>query len=81
MGLEKSTIIVLKKNDVYTKSDAIKKILLELPNYKILGIIMFIIPKRVSNWFYDMFSKYRNSIPLPNSCEVPEKNVRNKFLD
>lgn len=81
MGLEKSTLIMLKKNNVFIKSDAVRKILLELPNYKILGVVMCIIPKKVSNWFYDVFSKYRNSVPLPNSCELPDIEIRNKFID
>ena len=47
------TIILIKKENFYIKSIAIRKILLRISYYKILGYVMFLIPKKVSDCFYD----------------------------
>lgn len=79
-GLEQSTIILIEQRNYYTKSLAIKKILLKIPYFKILGCLMFLIPQKVSNWFYDFISKRRNRIVKNNVCKIPTLEVRKKFI-
>ena len=79
-GLEKSTIILIEKESFYVKSIAIRKILLRIPYFKILGYIMFLIPKKVSDWFYDFISNRRKRIVKNNDCEIPTSEIRKKFI-
>lgn len=78
-GLEKSTIILIE-NKVYIKSVAIRKILLKIPFYKIIGYLMFLFPKKASNYVYDWFSKNRKFIIQNNICEIPSSKIRKKFI-
>lgn len=79
-GLEKSTIILIEKETFYIKSIATRKILLRIPYFKILGYVMFLIPKKVSDWFYDFISNRRKRIVKNNDCEMPSLEMRNKFI-
>lgn len=79
-GLEKLTIILIEKEKFYFKSVAIRKILLSIPYFKILGYIMFLIPKKVSNLFYDFISNRRKRIIKYNDCEIPTSEIRKKFI-
>lgn len=80
-GLEKSTIILIDKNEnVYLKSVAIRKILLKIPFYKLFGYLMFLFPKRLSDYAYSLFSKNRKRIIKINTCEIPNFQVRKKFI-
>jgi len=79
-GLEKLTIILIEKENVYTKSIAIRKMLLRTPYFKILGYVMFLIPKDVSDWFYDFISNRRKRIVKNNYCEIPTCEIKKKFI-
>lgn len=79
-GMEKSTIILTEKKIVCTKSVAIRKILLKIPKYRILGSLMFLIPNEVSDWFYDFISNRRKRIVKNNDCEIPTHEIRKKFI-
>lgn len=79
-GMEKSTIILIHKENIYTKSIAIKKILLKIPKYRIIGLFLFLIPKKVSDWFYDFISNRRRRILKNNYCEIPPSEIRKKFI-
>lgn len=79
-GMEKSTIILIDKENIYTKSMAIKKILLKIPKYRIIGLLLFLIPKKVSDWFYDFISNRRKGIVKNNDCEIPTPEIRKKFI-
>ena len=79
-GLEKSTIILVEKDyNIYSKSIAIRKVLLNIPFYKSLGYLMFCIPKKISDYVYDLISKNRKLIIQNNTCEIPNPEIRKKF--
>ena len=80
-GLEKSTIIfVNNKSKIYTKSVAIRKVLLKIPYYKVIGYLMFLFPKRLSDYVYDLISKNRKLIIKNSICEIPNSEIRKKFI-
>lgn len=80
IGLEKSTIILFTDNRFFTKSDAIKRILIKIPPYNILGIIISIFPLRLSNIVYDFISQRRKYIIKNNACKIPTEEIRKKFI-
>ncbi len=78
-GLEKATIILVE-NEVYIKSVAIRKILLKISSYKIIGYLMFLFPKKLSDYVYDLISKNRKLIIKNSICEIPNSEIRKKFI-
>ncbi|MGY0427149.1 MAG: thiol-disulfide oxidoreductase DCC family protein [Polaribacter sp.] len=80
-GLEKSTIILVEnENEIYIKSVAIRKVLLKVPSYKMIGYLMFLFPKKLCDYVYDLISKNRKLIINNNICEVPNSEIRKKFM-
>ena len=80
IGLEKSTIILIENHNIYIKSSAIKKILLNLQYYNILGKLMFLFPKKISTYVYDIISINRNKIIKNSDCKIPNYRIRRKFI-
>lgn len=78
-GLEKVTIILVE-NEIYIKSIAIRKVLLKISSYKIIGYLMFLFPKKLSDYAYDLISKNRKLIIKNNICEIPNSEIRKKFI-
>jgi len=80
-GLEKLTIILVEKeSEIYIKSVAIRKIILKLPYYKLIGYFMFIIPEKISDYLYNFISKNRKMIIKNKICEIPNFEIRKKFI-
>lgn len=80
-GLEVSTIILLDlQKKITIKSTAIRKIVLKIPLYCIVGILMYLSPKFLSNWMYDFISKNRKKILKNDICEIPNSKIRKKFI-
>ena len=80
-GLEKATIILVEnESEVYIKSTAIRKVLLKIPSYKIFGYLMFLFPKKLSDYVYDLISKNRKLIIKYNICEIPTAEIQKKFI-
>jgi predicted DCC family thiol-disulfide oxidoreductase YuxK len=76
-GLEKATIILVEnKNEISIKSVAIRKVLLKIPYYKMIGYLMFLFPKTLSDYMYDMISKNRSLIIKNNICEIPNNSLK-----
>lgn len=80
-GLEKTTIILIEnENKIYLKSRGIRKIMLRLPFYKLFGNLMFLIPKILSDYLYDFISRNRKLIIKNDICEIPNSEIRKKFI-
>ena len=79
-GIKKSTIILIEKENIYTKSIAIREVFLKIPKYRIIGLLLFMIPKKISDIFYDFTSKYRKRLIKNNACEIPPPEIREKFI-
>jgi len=80
-GLEKSTIILIERNDkIYSKSMAIKKVILKIPFYKLFGNFISIFPVKFSDLVYDLISKNRKRIMKNSTCKIPNLEIRKKFI-
>ena len=74
--------IILIKNDIsFTKSDAVLEIVKDLSGYWFLFGLFKIVPKFIRDYFYDFISKNRyRFFGNKDSCMIPSKNLENRFL-
>jgi len=54
--------------------------MLRLPFYKLLVNLMFLIPKTLSDYVYDLISENRKLIIKNDNCEIPDVEIRKKFI-
>lgn len=77
-----SSIIFFTKNKLYTKSNAVFKILIFLKFYLRILLIFKIFPTFLTNYFYDMISKNRYKwFGKKTICYVPRKDIFSRFLE
>ncbi|WP_412476221.1 thiol-disulfide oxidoreductase DCC family protein [Flavobacterium sp. TBRC 19031] len=75
------TIILINNKTLHEKTDAIIEISKQLTGFPRILIPLQIIPKKLRDFFYDLFSKYRYSIfGKKTDCEIPANKIRKKFL-
>ncbi len=81
IGLEQETIILVdNKNHVFIKSQAIKRILIKIPKFRILSYLIYLFPKRLMDYFYMTISKRRKQILKTKNCKIPSLEIRQKFI-
>ena len=74
------TIILIEDGKVYERSDAVLRVLRHIGIYKIL-YLNIIVPRSIRDFFYKLIAKNRYKLfGKKDSCMVPSKEVRNKFL-
>lgn len=76
------SIILIKKEKFFIKSDAALWIASELkyPVNLIAGLIIF--PPFIRNYVYDIVAKYRYKwFGKSDSCLIPDSNQRHRFID
>jgi len=76
------SIILIQGNQYFVKSTAILIIIKSLGGYFYpLYLLLSIIPRPISNFFYDLIAKYRFKIwGVRNSCMVPSEDLKERFL-
>jgi predicted DCC family thiol-disulfide oxidoreductase YuxK len=79
--LKEGTVILVKNDQVYVKSDAVVEIAKDLGClWKFLHVLKFI-PKPVRDLVYAIISKNRYRwFGKKNECLMPDKNIRDRFL-
>ena len=83
MDINKSidSIILIKENNIFYESEAIKHILKDLGKFHILRLVLDITPTFMSNFFYKIIANNRYKIfGKKDKCELPNKNLLSKFL-
>ena len=83
MDINKSidSIILIKENNIYYESEAIKYILKDLDKFFLLRLVLNVTPKFISNFFYKIIANNRYKIfGKKDKCELPNKNLISKFL-
>jgi predicted DCC family thiol-disulfide oxidoreductase YuxK len=45
-----------------------------------VGYLMFLFPKKISDYVYDLISKNRKLIIKNNICEIPNTVIQKKFI-
>lgn len=79
--LQDGTVILLKNNQVYVKSDAALEIAKELQGPWHLLQFLKIIPKPARDFVYSIIAKNRYRwFGKKNECLVPDKKTRERFL-
>jgi predicted DCC family thiol-disulfide oxidoreductase YuxK len=78
-----NTIYFVKNNTIiYTKSTALIEIIKMLNGKPKLLLIFTIIPTRIRDYFYSVFSKNRYKLfGVKDSCIIPSTEIKNKFID
>lgn len=76
------TVILVKNNEVYEKSDAVFKILSKLPGaFKMLYLFIFL-PRFIRDFFYDLIAANRYKFfGKKDTCMIPAPEIKELFLD
>ncbi|RJP59068.1 MAG: thiol-disulfide oxidoreductase DCC family protein [Ignavibacteriales bacterium] len=78
---EIDSIILVKENIVYIKSDALIEIIKELKWYWKMLIIVKILPKKFRDLLYDLIANNRYKwFGKMDSCMIPDENVKSRFI-
>ena len=83
MDINKSidSIILIKENNIFYESEAIKYILKDLDKFFLIRLVLNVTPKFISNFFYKIIANNRYKIfGKKDKCELPNKNLLSKFL-
>ena len=76
-----NTIVFIKDQKVYTKTDALIEISKLLVGFSRVFILVQFIPKKIRDFFYTIFSKNRYRLfGKKEECMIPTAAIRNKFL-
>ncbi len=76
------SIILIKNEKVFIKSDAVLEILKDMPIGWRLLRIGIILPKVIRDYLYDIIAKHRYRIfGKKDECPIPPKDVQDRFLD
>lgn len=75
------SIILIKNEKVFIKSDAVLEILKDLPIGWRVFRIGIILPKVIRDYLYDIIAKHRYRIfGKKDECPIPPKDVQDRFL-
>ena len=76
------TIVFQDGNQVYTHTDAVVRILIELNFYSFIIFILKKIPTKVLDFFYMIVSRKRYQLwGKYDECQLPPVGIRDRFLE
>lgn len=76
-----SSVVFIKENLVYYKSDAIIEIAKLLSGWPRIAVLAVVFPKFFRNWIYDLVAKNRYRFFGKQSvCAIPAKSIEHKFI-
>lgn len=75
------TVLLIKKEQCYIRTDAALEIVKDLSGYWYLFNLTKIIPRVLRDIFYRLFARNRyNLFGKRNTCMVPSEEVKSRFL-
>ena len=75
------TLVLLKNNSYYIKSDAVFEIIKELSGYWYLFGIFKVLPKSFRDFIYNFISKNRYKLfGKKEFCMMPTKKIKERFI-
>ncbi len=76
------SIILIDKEKIYFKSEAVLKILIALGGVWRIASLLKIIPKSIRDYCYSIISRHRYKIfGKRESCMIPSEALKNRFLN
>ncbi|MEO5673238.1 MAG: DUF393 domain-containing protein [Chitinophagales bacterium] len=76
-----SSVVLIKNDQIFLKSDAVLQIARELKGWKWFYFLRFI-PRSIRNAVYDLAARYRYKIfGKRKICMIPEEGLKAKFLE
>jgi predicted DCC family thiol-disulfide oxidoreductase YuxK len=79
---EINTLILIKDEKCFSKSDAVIEITKELSSYWYIFSYLKILPKSMRDYLYDVLSSNRYKLfGKKNVCMIPTKELVDRFLD
>jgi predicted DCC family thiol-disulfide oxidoreductase YuxK len=80
-GESVNSVLLLKSNLVFTKTDAVIQICKLLTGFPRIFVLLKYVPKPLRDFGYSVIAKYRYSIfGKRTSCMVPNQAIKNKFI-
>lgn len=77
-----SSVVFIKENLVYYKSDAIIEIAKLLSGWPRIALVAVVFPRFFRNWIYDLVAKNRYRFFGKQSvCTIPAKSIEYKFIN
>ena len=75
-------VLVEDRKKIYTKSNAILRIIKILGGFRKILFIFKLIPTSIRNFFYDIMARNRFVLRKPlKHCPVPKPDLASRFLD
>jgi len=77
-----NSVVLVEGNLIYTKTDAIIKISIDLYGWPRFFRLLKFIPKPIRDFFYDSFARNRYRLFGKRSiCMIPDHKFKDRFLD
>ena len=75
-------VLVEDRKKIYTKSNAILRIIKILGGFRMILFIFKLLPISIRNFFYDIMARNRFVLRKPlKHCPVPKPDLASRFLD
>lgn len=75
------TVVLIHNDTTYTKSDAFLKIMNKLGGFWKIFSILWIIPRPVRDFFYDLIARNRYRIfGKKDRCMIPSPEIKKRFI-
>jgi len=79
--IEKDSIILIQNKKIYTESTAALLIAKEFVGFWKIFQVFWIVPKIIRDFFYNLIAKNRYKwFGKKETCMIPDKSVKNRFL-
>lgn len=81
MTQDLNSVVVLIDGKIYTKSEAVQRILTEIGGIWGIAKFLFLIPRSLQNSLYDQVAKNRYVIfGKKSACRIPSEEERSRFV-
>ena len=78
--LANDTIILIQNNNWFVKSEALKRISSQIPDFKYFTSFLRIVPEDVLNRVYLWVSRIRKELVSQKTCQIPDSSLRKKII-
>ena len=77
-----NTVIYLKNQQLFFKSDAIIEIINDLGSWYKISLVLYVVPKKIRDWCYDLIAKNRYHIfGKMKQCRIIKQEEKDRILE